>query len=200
VSLAEDLVRIDAAIAEAGGGNRVAVDANGRFDLATARAYAAELAPRGVKWFEEAGDPLDFAFQAQLSAGFPTLPFATGENLFSHQDVRNLVRHAGMSPERDTLQMDPALAYGLPEYIRMLDVLRAAGWSPRRCVPHGGHQFSLHLAAGLQLGGNEAYPGVFQPFGGFADGTVARDGKVTLPDTPGIGIELKSNLYALFET
>lgn len=198
--LAEDLVRIDAAIAEAGDGSRVAVDANGRFDIATAKAYAAELQPRRVKWFEEAGDPLDFALQAELSAAFPNLAYATGENLFSHQDVRNLVRHAGMDPERDTLQMDPALSYGLPEYLRMLDVLRAGGWSPRRCIPHGGHQFSLHLAAGLQMGGNEAYPGVFQPFGGFADGTVVRDGHVRLPDVPGIGIELKSNLHALFES
>jgi D(-)-tartrate dehydratase len=113
-------------------------------------------------------------------------------------DVRNLARHAGLNPGRDTLQMDPALSYGLPEYLRMLDDLRAAGWSPRRCVPHGGHQFSLHLAAGLQLGGNEADPGVFQPFGGFADGSPIVDGTVALPDVPGIGIELKAELHQLF--
>jgi hypothetical protein len=65
-------------------------------------------------------------------------------------------------------------------------------------VPHGGHQFSLHLAAGMQLGGNEAYPGVFQPFGGFADGLAVTNGTVRLPDVPGIGIELKSNLHRLF--
>jgi L-alanine-DL-glutamate epimerase-like enolase superfamily enzyme len=196
--LTEDLVRIDVAVAAAGAGNRVAVDANGRFDIATAKAYAAELAPRDVKWFEEAGDPLDFSLQAELSAAHPSLAYATGENLFSHQDVRNLVRHAGMNPARDTLQMDPGLSYGLPEYLRILEVLRAGGWSPRRCVPHGGHQFSLHLAAGMQLGGNEAYPGVFQPFGGFADGLAVTNGTVRLPDVPGIGIELKSNLHRLF--
>lgn len=198
VPLADDLRRIRAAAAEAGGAGRVAVDANGRFDLPTALACAAELAPLGVRWFEEAGDPLDYELQARLGAAFPQLAYATGENLFSHQDVRNLVRHAGLNPARDTLQMDPALSYGLPEYLRMLEVLRAEGWSPRRCMPHGGHQFSLHLAAGLQLGGNEAYPGVFQPFGGFADGTEVRDGAVRLPDAPGIGIELKADLHALF--
>lgn len=196
--LAADLARIETAAEAAGGADRVAVDANGRFDLATARAYAAELDRLGVRWFEEPGDPLDYSLQQRLSAEFPALPFATGENLFSHQDVRNLVRHARLNPSRDTLQMDPALSYGLPEYLRMLDVLRAGGWSPRRCVPHGGHQFSLHLAAGLQLGGNEAYPGVFQPLGGFADGTVVCDGTVTLPDAPGIGLELKQDLHAHF--
>lgn len=196
--LAEDLVRIDTAIAAAGAGARVAVDANGRFDLATAKTYAAELAPRGVKWFEEAGDPLDYALQAELGATYPALAYATGENLFSHQDVRNLLRHARLNPACDTLQMDPALSYGLPEYLRMLQMLQEAGWSSRRCVPHGGHQFSLHLAAGLQLGGNEAYPGVFQPFGGFADGSIISNGTVRLPDAPGIGIELKGNLFTLF--
>jgi L-alanine-DL-glutamate epimerase-like enolase superfamily enzyme len=196
--LADDLARIAAAAGEVGGAAHLAVDANGRFDLAAARAYAAELSPLGVRWFEEAGDPLDFDQQARLSAEFPALPFATGENLFSHQDVRNLARYAGLAPGRDTLQMDPVLSYGLPEYLRMLAVLRAAGWSPRRCVPHGGHQFSLHLAAGLQLGGNEAYPGVFRPFGGFADGTEVIDGAVGLPDVPGIGIELKNELYQWF--
>ncbi|MBL9215597.1 MAG: hypothetical protein JNG83_08990 [Opitutaceae bacterium] len=196
--LADDLRRVEAAAEAAGGMERVAVDANGRFDEATALAYAAGLAPLGVRWYEEAGDPLDYGLQARLAERFPGLAYATGENLFSHQDVRNLARHAGLRPARDFLQMDPALSYGLPEYLRMLDVLRAAGWSPRRCIPHGGHQFSLHLAAGLQLGGNESYPGVFQPLGGFADGTVVTDGTVRLPDAPGIGIELKSDLFALF--
>ena len=197
-SLADDLRRIDVAAVEAGGPAHVAVDANGRFDLPAAFAYAGELAPLGVRWLEEAGDPLDYALQAQLSAAFPDLAIATGENLFSQAEVRNLTRHAGLNPARDTLQMDPALSYGLPEYLRMLEELRAAGWSRRRCVPHGGHQFSLHLAAGLQLGGNEAYPGVFQPFGGFADGSQIVEGTVTLPDAPGIGIELKADLHRLF--
>ncbi len=196
-SLAEDVQRITAAIAVAGDGSRVAVDANGRFDLETACAYAGELSALEVRWFEEAGDPLDYALQAELSRRHP-MPFATGENLFSHPDVRNLVRHARLDPLRDTLQMDPALSYGLPEYLRILRVLEDAGWSRRRCIPHGGHQFSLHLAAGLQIGGNEAYPGVFQPFGGFGPGAVVTNGTIKPPDVPGIGIELKPELLAEF--
>ena len=197
-SLADDLRRVEAACDAVGRPGRVAVDANGRFDLPTALSYAANLLSVGVRLFEEAGDPLDFTLQAELGQRFPALAYATGENLFSHQDVRNLIRHAGLNAKRDTLQMDPALSYGLPEYLRMLDVLRGAGWSPRRCTPHGGHQFSLHLATGLQLGGNEAYPGVVQPFGGFANGSEVVNGTVRLPDAPGIGIELKADLFALF--
>src|SRR3954470_2781586 len=52
-------------------------------------------------------------------------PLATGENLFSHQDARNLIRHGGLRPDRDILQFDPALSYGLVEYLRTLDAGRA---------------------------------------------------------------------------
>ena len=179
-------------------GCKLAVDANGRFDLATAIAYARALEPYGLYWYEEAGDPLDYALQKELSAVYPGR-MATGENLFSHQDARNLLRYGGLNPERDVLQFDCALSYGLVEYLRTLDVLAAAGWSSRRVVPHGGHQMSLNIAAGLHLGGNESYPDVFQPFGGFADGIAVEDGFVGLPDLPGIGFEAKPALYKVMK-
>jgi len=194
--LEEDLRRIEAVLEVVAGGAALAVDANGRFDLGTAVRYADALAPYGLRWFEEPGDPLDFALHAELSERYAG-PLATGENLFSLQDATNLIRYAGMRSDRDVLQFDPALAYGLVEYLRILDMVRTNGWSARRLVPHGGHQFALHIAAGLGLGGNESYPGVFQPFGGFADGLAIEAGEIRLPDAPGIGYELKSNLYAV---
>jgi L-alanine-DL-glutamate epimerase-like enolase superfamily enzyme len=193
-SLAEDLARIEAVIAVTGSGARLAVDANGRFDLDTAIAYAPALKPYGLFWYEEAGDPLDYALQAELANHYD-LPMATGENLFSHQDARNLLRHGGMRPDRDYVQFDCALSYGLVEYLRTLDVMKDMGWSSRRVAPHGGHQMSLNIAAGLHLGGNESYPDVFQPFGGFADGIAVEGGHVALPDIPGVGFEDKSKLY-----
>jgi L-alanine-DL-glutamate epimerase-like enolase superfamily enzyme len=194
--LAEDLKRIEAVLSVVGSGSRLAVDANGRFDLDTALSYAAALEPYGLFWYEEAGDPLDYALQAELSARYGG-PIATGENLFSHQDARNLLRYGGLDPRRDWLQFDCALSYGLVEYLRTLRVLTENGWSTRRIVPHGGHQMSLNIAAGLKLGGNESYPDVFRPFGGFADEMAVVDGYVGLPDIPGIGFEAKSELFAL---
>src|SRR3954449_5627726 len=193
--LDDDLRRIEAVLEVVDGdGSRLAVDANGRFDLETALAYADALAPYGLRWYEEAGDPLDFELQAQVGEVYPH-PLATGENLFSVQDSRNLIRYGGMRPDRDVLQFDCALSYGLVEYSRTLDMLVAHGWSPRRVVPHGGHQLSLNIAAGLGLGGNESYPDIFKPFGGFADGIAVEDGRVRLPDIPGIGFEAKADLW-----
>jgi L-alanine-DL-glutamate epimerase-like enolase superfamily enzyme len=198
--LDEDVRRIEAALAVLDGdGQRLCVDANGRFDEAMALAYGRALAPYNLRWYEEAGDPLDYELQARLAAHYQP-PLATGENLFSHQDARNLLRYGGMRPDKDVLQFDCALSYGLVEYLRTLDILREMGWSWRQLVPHGGHQMSLNIAAGLGLGGNESYPGVFQPFGGFADTMPIEDGYVRLPDAPGVGFELKQELITLMRS
>jgi L-alanine-DL-glutamate epimerase-like enolase superfamily enzyme len=193
--LDEDLRRIDAALKVVGEGRGLAVDANGRFDVKTALDYARALAPYDLFWYEEAGDPLDYDLQAELSKTYAG-PMATGENLFSVQDARNLLRYAGMRKDRDFLQFDCALSYGLVEYLRILGALREHGWSPRRCIPHGGHQMSLNIAAGLGLGGNESYPDLFQPFGGFPDGARVEGGRVRMHETPGIGFEAKADLFS----
>lgn len=197
-SLAQDLKRIEAVIKIVGSGKRLAVDVNGRFGLKQALAYARALEPYDLFWYEEPGDPLDYLLNAALATA-TSLPLATGENLFSAIDATNLIRYGGMRSNKDFLQMDPALSYGLVEYLRMLNMLSHYGWSWRRCIPHGGHQFALHIAAGLGLFGNESYPHVFQPFGGFGDDLALRDGRIQPPQVPGIGFELKADLMKEFD-
>ena len=132
--------------------------------VVTAIAYAKALSQYDLFWYEEAGDPLDDKLQAELARHYAG-SMATGENLFSMQDARNLIRYGGMRSNRDWLQFDCALSYGLVEYLRTLGMLKDHGWSPRRCIPHGGRQMSLNIAAGLGLGGNESYPTCPSPMG-----------------------------------
>ena len=199
VPLKDDLKRIEAALKVVGGkGEKLCVDVNGRYDLDAALACGDAIAPYGLKWYEEPLDPLDYLLHAALATRYRG-PLATGENLFSMQDARNLIRHGGLRADRDWLQFDPALSYGLVEYMRTLDMLRMHGWSPRRCVPHGGHQFALNIAVGLGLGGNESYPQVFAPFGGFADNCKVVDSRVPMPDVSGIGFEAKNELYKVMQ-
>ncbi len=123
-------------------------------------------------------------------------PMATGEDLFSMQDARNLIRYGGHATRSRLAAIRTARsATDLVEYLRTLAMLKEHGWSASRCVPHGGHQMSLNIAAGLGLGGNESYPDLFQPFGGFPDGVKVENSFVTLPDLPGIGFEGKADLY-----
>jgi L-alanine-DL-glutamate epimerase-like enolase superfamily enzyme len=190
----DDIKRIEAALEVAGSGANLAVDANAGIDLATALEYAGAIAGYGLAWFEEPVDPLDHAAHAELAQACAT-PIATGENLFSRIDGENLLRYAGLRRDKDWLQFDPSLCYGPSVFVELVQLADAMGWSRERHGPHGGQQLGLHLAAGLQLGGTETYPLVFQPFGGFGDGTEIADGLVAPPEAPGIGVETKAELY-----
>jgi L-alanine-DL-glutamate epimerase-like enolase superfamily enzyme len=194
--LPDDLRRIEAALAVTESPAQLAVDANGRFDLDTALTYGTELQPYGLAWYEEPGDPLDYDLNRAVTEIYGG-PVATGENLFSRRDAVNLVRYGGMRPGLDVFQMDAGISYGLTEYAGMIADLEAAGHSRTQARPHGGHLINLHIVHGLELGGCEAYPGVFQPFGGYSPGVAVVDGRIAPTGAPGFGLEEKPELRSL---
>mgnify|MGYP001794899210 CR=1 FL=1 len=191
----EDVRRLEAVL-ELVPSERLAVDANGRLSLDEALAYGRAIAPFNLRWYEEPGYPLDFDLHAEVAKQYAS-PLATGENLLSMWDAKNLLRYGGLRPDKDLLQFDCALSYGICEYLRTIEMVEEEGWSRQRIYPHGGHLLSLHITAGLGLGGTEAYPRTHQPVGGFTDGLEIADGYVGLPELPGLGFEGKSNFYAV---
>jgi len=195
--LAQDLRRVETAAEPLGGPGHLAVDAMNAYDASAALAAAAALAPSGLWWFEDVCDPHDFPAQAAVAAAYPG-PVAAGEALFSAAEARLLALHGGLRPDRDILLFDPAHCYGLPGYLRIVDAMTAAGWPRRAFWPHGGHLFSLHVAAALGLGGAEVNPLSFQPFGGLGDDAAVAGGFADLPQAPGIGFELRADLHAAF--
>jgi L-alanine-DL-glutamate epimerase-like enolase superfamily enzyme len=197
--LASDLKRVEAVKSILPKNGRLAVDANSKFQRDDALAYAKGLKQFGLRWFEEPCDPLDFALLAEIAAVYEP-PLSTGENLFSTQDVENLVRFGGLKPQRqDVIQVDPPQAYGIVQYAHTIDMLARHQWPRSLLFPHGGNQMSLAIAAGFGLGGAESYPGVFGDFGGFADDAKLEDGYLTLSDRPGIGFEGQSRLYRIMK-
>jgi len=194
--LDEDLRRLEAVLDVVGAGENLAVDANCKFDRDEALRYAKALAPFGLRWFEEPCDPLDYALFAEIASVYAP-PLATGENLYSTQDVENLVRFGGWRADRDIIQIDPPQAYGIVQYARTLHRLARHGWPRAGLFPHGGNQMSLAIAAGFGLGGAESYPGVFGDFGGFADDATIENGFISLSDRPGIGFEGQNALYRI---
>jgi L-alanine-DL-glutamate epimerase-like enolase superfamily enzyme len=194
--LDEDCRRIEAVLTVLGSENALAVDANGKFARSEALAYAKALRRFGLKWFEEPCHPLDYALYAEIAAAYDA-PLATAENLYSTEDVRNLVRFGGLRAGRDVIQVDPPQAYGIAQYARTVAMLEAEGFGRAQLFPHGGNQMSLAIAAGFGLGGAESYPGVFGAFGGFADDARVENGYVSLSDRPGIGFEGQAALYGL---
>jgi D(-)-tartrate dehydratase len=197
LKLTEDLRRVEAVRAILPPNAQLAVDANSKFNRDEAIAYAKALAPLQLRWFEEPCDPLDFALLAEVASVYDP-PLSTGENLFSTQDVQNLVRYGGLRPDRnDVIQVDPPHAYGVVQYARTIAMLEREGWPRRALFPHGGNQMSLAIAGGFGLGGAESYPGVFGPFGGFADDAELENGYLALSERPGIGFEGQSALYSI---
>ncbi len=190
--LNEDLRRVSAGLAVTGP-LRLAGDVNGVLDGASGETWVREISAQPLAFIEEPASPLDYLALARFCAT-SKCAVGTGENLFSFDDVRNLLRHGGMHPERDLIQIDPLLSYGIEEFIRILALAGSMGWSPRQFFPHAGHLYAAHLVAGLGLGSAEAAPDASLPWGGYWDEVRVRDGHITLPDWPGVGFEGKRNL------
>ena len=197
IKLAGDLVAdVRRAEAASRSGLRVAVDVNGALSGAMAESWFAALEPLPLAWIEEPAPPLDFELLARFCAMSRT-PIATGENLFSLDDARNLLRYGGLRPERDFVQVDPLLSYGVGEYVRILECFGA--WKRDRFLPHAGHLFAAHCVAGLRLGMAEAAPDARLAYGGYWDGVAVTEGAIRIPDLPGVGYEGKQNLFSILE-
>jgi L-alanine-DL-glutamate epimerase-like enolase superfamily enzyme len=193
-----DSRRIEAALSVLTSGAHLAVDANGHA-LPDEGEWIRAMRNFRLAWLEEPVSALDYAGLARFAEAYGGT-VATGENLFSLDDAQNLLRYGALKPERDRIQVDMLLAYGVPEYRRILDAFTAAGWEPNAFWPHAGHLFAAHAVAGLGLGSHESAPDETRLYGGFWDGTIVEGGKIRLPELPGTGFEAKANLHAVLRT
>ena len=196
--LRNDLRRLEAASAVLRNAS-LAVDVNGRLPADRARAWFSAVAPFNLAWIEEPAPPLDYKLLAHY-AGLTPAPLATGENLFSFDEARNLLRYGGLWPDRDFIQIDPLLAYGVGEYVRIVELFESGpegpSWRRSAFMPHAGHLFAAHCVAALNLRMAEVAPDPGLPYGGLWSGVHATDGTITVPELPGVGFEAKPNLYA----
>lgn len=194
--ITEDVARLEAVIKLLGDSKNVAVDANCGIPPDKRKAYAQAIKPLNIRWFEEVAHPNDYAGNAEFIEWYGN-PVATGENLFSLEDVRNLVRHGGMRPGIDVVQTDMPQTYGLGTAARIVKMLEQHGWRATSLLPHGGNQMSLNQAAGFGLGMCEAYLNVFGEFAGYCDDLKVEDGWMTLGDWTGMGFERQAKLIGL---
>ena len=166
--LDDDCRRIETVLDLLGGvGSRLAVDVNCACRSAEeADEIMQRLEPYRLAWLEEPFHPHDFQSLKSMSCRWKT-PIATGENLFSHSEARNLLLYGGLRSDRDWIQIDPALAYGLTEYFRILELAEDQGWKRTRMLPHAGHLLAFHAVGGLGLAAHEVAPGTDLPLCGY---------------------------------
>jgi D(-)-tartrate dehydratase len=196
-ALSADLKRIEAVLQVLEPQMSLAVDGNNGFDLATALNYVQALGAYPLMWLEEPVNPLDYESH-RIGSEQSNLPLAVGENLFSADDARNLLRYGGLRRDRDMLQFDISLSYGIVEYRRILDDLSERGWARSRCAPHAGHVLALSAVAGFGLGLAELAMDTTTLFGKLTSHVKVGEGKAILPEAPGVGLEASPAYAEIF--
>lgn len=165
------------------------VDGSMRYDLATAKRLAGQLADEQVFWFEEPFQPEDLDAYVALR-GVVDVPLAAGENEFGLQGFRELIRSGAV----DIVQPDASRCGGISEVKKVADLAAAYGlrvathsWSDAVAIVANAHVVSS-AANGLTVE-------VDQTGNPFVDELLVEpltitDGTLSLGNAPGLGIEL----------
>ncbi|MAM67791.1 MAG: mandelate racemase [Rhodospirillaceae bacterium] len=199
--LADDCSRIEAALSVLDGdGSRLAVDVNCMCSTSgDTQEMADAYSPYGLSWIEEPGHPHDFELLKALTDYYEGA-IATGENLFSMSETYNLLIYGGLRGDRDLIQVDPALSYGMVEYANIVKLSEAGEWPRSQMVPHAGHLLAYHAVAGLSLGAHEIAARPDFILGGLQEDVMVADGHATLSQTPGVGFESHPKLWKVLQT
>lgn len=173
------------------------LDANHGYDAVEAIELGARVADCGIGWFEEPVAPDDLDSYVEVRARQP-IPVAGGETEYTRWGFREVLTRRAM----DIIQPDTAAAGGLSECKKIADMATAFGV---RYVPHVwgtgiGLAAALQLLAVLPHSPPRHTP--LEPILEFdrsehpfrqavlTEPLEHRDGVVTIPDGPGLGVEI----------
>jgi L-alanine-DL-glutamate epimerase-like enolase superfamily enzyme len=182
----EDLRRVGAVREHIGAGVPLMVDANQQWDRATARRIGRELEQFSLTWIEEPLDAEDAEGHAALTAALGT-PIATGEMLASVAEHERLIAARAC----DILQPDAPRIGGITQFQRLSVLADRAGLD---LAPHFAMEIHLHLAAAYPRETWVEHFDWLAPL--FEESLETRDGRMLIPDRPGLGITLTEQARA----
>jgi L-alanine-DL-glutamate epimerase-like enolase superfamily enzyme len=185
-----DLRRIDAVRHAIGDDVRLMVDANGRWDLATARAVGRHFSDYDVYWFEE---PLwfdDVAGHASLARSLDT-PLALGEQLYSVDAFNEFIRAGAVQ----IVQPDAVRLAGITEWWQVADLALAARLP---VVPHIGDMMQVHLHLAIAHSACSLLEYIPWLRDCFVEPATVEDGMFIVPDLPGAGTTLRADAIERF--
>ncbi|HEY8339965.1 MAG TPA: enolase C-terminal domain-like protein [Egibacteraceae bacterium] len=190
--LDDDLRRLRVAREAAGPGVRIAVDANQRWDVATAIEWIRALAPFDPWWVEEPTSPDDVLGHAAIRRAIAPIRVATGEHVHNRLMFKQLLQAEAV----DVLQIDATRVGGVNENIAIL--LLAAKFGVPVC-PHAGGvglcELVQHLAmfdyvAVSQTWQDRAIEYVDHLHEHFVDPVVVKGARYVAPTAPGSSAEI----------
>jgi len=198
VSPANDEERVATARRILGPDVEILVDINSNYTLDVARESLARLAPYGIGWVEEPLAPQDFAGYELLQRSSP-VPIATGEALYTAFDFKRLIDRRAV----DVVQPDLSLCGGFWQgrQIAQLAMMEHLRLSPHVWGTGVGLAAAVHFVASLPVyphAGNVPRPTLVEYDLGhnpIRDAILKNplepaDGMITVPDAPGLGIEI----------
>lgn len=173
-----------------GDGINMMIDANQAFSFPRARRMMEALSPLNLYWIEEPVLSDNYDAMKRLRETFPHMPIAWGENVYDPRHYQNAVDNDLIS----FAMPDPCRCGGMAPALEMADIANRAG------VPISAHHYGsdlgfaamLHLMAASQQVDhvlrdeapvrlrNDLVTHDFSP----------QDGKIHLPDGPGLGVDL----------
>ena len=181
----EDLRRV-ASMREHLGDGPLMVDANQQWERDRARRMCRALEGADLVWIEEPLDAWDAVGHADLSRAFDT-PIATGEMLTSVPEHMALLE-AGY---RGIVQPDAPRIGGITPFLRFATLAAHAGLA---LAPHYAMEIHLHLAAAYPTEPWVEHFEWLNPL--FEERVDIRDGRMWVPDRPGLGFTLSDTMRA----
>lgn len=171
----------------------LAVDPNQAWSVDIARAFAPVLDELGCAWLEEPVPADDYEALAAV-ARLVSCPVAVGENIYTDPELRRAARVAGVG----ILQPDVTKTGGISAALRVYHLARECGV---RVVPHFlgnavGQVASLHLVAASDDDGLVELDVTPNPLRTdlLTLPLDPKDGSLTVPDGPGLGLELSPDV------
>jgi galactonate dehydratase len=171
----------------------LAVDMHGRYDLGTAKRVAKELEPFRLLWLEEPVPPENVDAMADVRQSTNT-PICTGENLFLRHGFRELFEKNAV----DIIMPDVQKCGGLLEARKIADMAHTyyVPLAPHAQASPMGSMATCHVMAAipnaLVLEWHWSHPArrMEQWKRYVKEGEIIDKGYVTVPDRPGIGLEM----------
>ncbi|MEV5323958.1 mandelate racemase/muconate lactonizing enzyme family protein [Nonomuraea sp. N2-4H] len=182
----EDLRRLAAVREHVGDEVPLMVDANQQWDRISALRFGRAVEEMNLVWIEEPLDAYDAEGHARLAEALDT-PIATGEMLSSVAEHVRLIE----ARAADIIQPDAPRVGGISSFLRIAALADHAGL---QLAPHFAMEIHLHLAAAYP---REPWVEHFEwlnPL--FNERLETRDGRMIVPDRPGLGFTLSEQCRA----
>ncbi|WP_300554201.1 mandelate racemase/muconate lactonizing enzyme family protein [Limnohabitans sp. Rim8] len=175
-----DIARVRAVREHVGEDVPMMVDANQQWDFTTALRAGRQLDELGLVWLEEPLSAYDYAGHAMLSERLDT-PIASGEMLSSLAECAELVRHRSVT----FMQADAPRIGGITPFLKIATISDLARL---KLAPHFVMEIHIHLACAYPHEAWVEHIEWLEP--AFNERLQIRNGRMMLPDRPGLGFTL----------